>query len=160
MMLRIRPAEFPADRATVRALFEEYAASLGLDLGFQNFAAELAGLPGDYVAPRGGLLLAVDGERVAGCVALRPHEAGACEMKRLYVRSEFRGAGAGRLLAEAIIALARERGYTRMLLDTLPSMGRAQALYAALGFRAVPPYRYNPVPGASFMELSLASDRT
>jgi len=154
-MLAITQAETAADLRGARELFEEYAASLGFDLGFQDFAAELAGLPGAYTPPRGRLLLAFHDGRLAGCVALRELEEKVCEMKRLYVRPGFRGLRLGHALAEAIIAEARDIGYARMRLDTVPSMQRARALYHALGFREIPPYHFNPIPGTAFMELRL-----
>jgi putative acetyltransferase len=138
-----------------RRLFERYAASLGFDLAFQDFAGELAGLPGAYAAPEGCLLLAtVDGVS-AGCVAARDLGGGICEMKRLYVLSEYRGLGLGRLLAARVVDEARRMGYERMRLDTVPAMRDAQALYERLGFRDIAPYRENPVPGTRYMELTL-----
>lgn len=154
-MLQIVQAQTTDDLRHVRTLFEEYAASLGFDLGFQDFAAELAGLPGTYAPPRGRLLLALHDGRIAGCVALRELEEGICEMKRLYVRPGFRGLRVGRALAEAVITAAREIGYLRMRLDTVPAMEPARALYRDLGFREIPPYRFNPIPGTAFMELRL-----
>jgi putative acetyltransferase len=142
-----------------RQLFKAYEAGLGINLCFQNFEKELAELPGAYVAPDGRLLLAVEDKKVAGCIALRKIGDGICEMKRLFVRSEFRGKGLGRKLVEAIIAGAKEIGYERMRLDTLPGkMDEAVALYRSFGFEEIEPYYTNPVPGAKFMELELVSE--
>lgn len=138
----------------VRSLFEEYADSLGVDLGFQDFERELAELPGDYAPPRGRLLLALAPEP-AGCVALRPFEPGVCEMKRLYVRPAYRGTGLGKLLAERIIEAGRKAGYERMRLDTLPTMGAARALYRSFGFAEIAAYRPNPIHGTTYFELAL-----
>jgi putative acetyltransferase len=138
----------------VRLLLREYADSLGFDLCFQDFGQELAGLPGPYAPPSGCLLLATVDDEPAGCVALKQLADGVGEMKRLYVRSRYRGTGLGRTLAERIIGEAKRLGYRAIRLDTVPSvMGSAVALYRALGFRDIPAYCFNPVPGALYMEL-------
>jgi ribosomal protein S18 acetylase RimI-like enzyme len=154
-LLTIRDAHQGQELAAVRQLFEEYAASLGINLCFQGFDEELAGLPGAYAPPGGRLLLAWRGEERAGCVALRPIQAGICEMKRLYVRPAYRTGGMGRLLAERVIQEAVTAGYRRMRLDTLPTMQAALRLYRRLGFREIAPYTTNPVEGAIFLELQL-----
>jgi len=147
------------EMAAVQAIFREYAESLGVDLAFQNFEAELAGLPGDYAPPRGHLLLAqVDGS-IAGCCALRPMDAAdypnASEMKRLYVRKPFRGFGLGRQLAEATLDAARQAGYACVLLDTLDGMESARALYADLGFEEIPPYYHSPLEGSHYLKADI-----
>lgn len=152
---RIVPALGADHIAAVRELFLEYAASLNFDLCFQNFESELAALPGDYAPPRGELLLAINGTTFTGCVAMRPLESDICEMKRLYLRLAYRGSGAGRRLAAAIIDSARRAGYRRMRLDTIGTMSEAIALYRSLGFREIAPYRHNPIAGASYFELEL-----
>lgn len=154
---QVRPATTPDDVMLARSLFEEYAATLGFDLSFQDFQKELKGLPGDYAPPKGTILFAFDGDMVLGCVALRPMGDGICEMKRLFVRPRFRGRALGRRLAEAVVAEAREKGYKRMRLDTVPAMVEAVALYRSLGFRPIEPYRPNPVPGAMFFEKDLTA---
>jgi len=154
--LSIFPAELPAQIAQARELFLEYAQSLGFSLCFQNFDKELAGLPGDYAPPQGRLLLAEHESQLAGCVALHALKPGICEMKRLYLRPQFRGKGLGRALAERIIAEARQIGYRRMRLDTVePVMKDAVAMYRRLGFKEIAPYRPNPITGAMYMELEL-----
>ena len=142
-----------------RAIFREYAAQLGVDLCFQNFDAELADLPGEYIVPRGALLLAtVDGE-VAACGALRSltdvDYANACEMKRLYVRPAFRRFGLGRLLTQALMDRGLQAGYSSLLLDTLDDMEAARGLYASLGFEEIAPYYFNPIPGAHYLKATL-----
>jgi putative acetyltransferase len=154
-MLTIADAAAVDEVLMVRCLFEEYAASLGIDLCFQGFERELAGLPGHYAPPQGRLLLALQDGQTAGCIALRPLEPGVCEMKRLYVRPAFRNHGIGRALVDRIIQEARQAGYRHMRLDTLPSMARALTLYRRLGFREIAPYYENPVEGAVFLELQL-----
>jgi putative acetyltransferase len=156
-MFKLVQAESAAQIEEARALFLEYSGWLGLDLCFQNFASELAQLPGKYSKPEGRLLLAMDQERLAGCVALRKLDALTCEMKRLYVRPEFRGRGLGRLLTRAVIEEARSAGYKRMMLDTLPSrMKEALEMYRSMGFGEIAPYYDNPIEGALFMELILS----
>jgi GNAT superfamily N-acetyltransferase len=156
-MIRLVTGEDGQELEQVRGLLREYAAGLGFDLCFQGFDAELAALPGKYAPPDGCLLLATleDGS-AGGCVALRRLRDGVAEMKRLYVRPSARGRGLGRRLAAAVIEEARRLGYREMWLDTVPSvMGEATALYQALGFRPVPAYCHNPVPGAVFLGLDL-----
>ncbi|ODV14562.1 MAG: GNAT family N-acetyltransferase [Rubrivivax sp. SCN 70-15] len=162
--IRLLEADTPALLDDARRIFAEYAAALGVDLGFQGFEAELAGLPGEYAAPGGALLLAfVDGQ-LAGCGALRPladvDYANACEMKRLYVRRAFRRFGLGRALASALIDRARGAGYSNMLLDTLDDMEAARDLYETLGFEEIPPYYFNPVAGAHYLRADLNDTRT
>lgn len=154
--IRIDRAESKADVAAVRRLLTEYGPSLAVDLEYQGFAEELRSLPGRYAAPRGALLLARHGRRAVGCVALRPmNVATDCEMKRLYVRASHRGQGLGRRLAERIVATARQLGYRRMVLDSLPTMTAAMSLYRSLGFQDTRPYTESPVPGTVFLELRL-----
>ena len=162
--IELVPAESPAQIAAVRELFQEYAASLSVDLCFQNFEAELAGLPGDYAPPGGALLLAlVDGEP-AGCVGMRPlpdsDHVNACEMKRLFVRRAFRRFGLGRLLTQQLMDLATQAGHSCMLLDTLDDMEAARGLYTSLGFEEIPPYYFNPIPGAHYLKVELDTPGT
>jgi ribosomal protein S18 acetylase RimI-like enzyme len=136
-------------------LFTEYVDSLGFDLHFQEYEREYAQLPGEYAPPDGRLCLARCEGKVCGCIALRKIDKYACEMKRLYVRPHYRGKKIGRLLSEKLITEARTMGYKSMRLDTIPQMTAAIALYRSLGFQEIEPYRYNPIPGALFMELTL-----
>jgi putative acetyltransferase len=153
--MRIVDGHGEEELSEVRQLFEEYAASLEVDLAFQDFERELRELPGEYAPPAGRLLLARVGDEPAGCVALRPYEPEVCEMKRLYVRPAFQGAGLGRRLAEAVIEAACDAGYRLMRLDTLPTMESARGLYRSLGFDEIEAYRHNPVHGTTFFQLRL-----
>lgn len=154
-MEAIRPASTDADFAHARALFEEYAAGLAIDLCFQGFSQELDTLSQMYGPPGGVLLLAETEDSLAGCVAVRPIDAAICELKRLYVRSGYRGTGLGRRLTETALQAARDLGYARIRLDTLPQMAAAQRLYEDLGFRDIPAYYGEPMAGQRFMEAVL-----
>jgi len=155
--IRITPALGAEDLRVVAGLFRDYAASLPVDLGYQDFDDELAALPGKYAPPRGALLLARDARGSAlGCVGLRPlAEDGACEMKRLYLLPAARGLGVGRALADAVAGEARRLGYRALRLDTLPSMTRAIAMYEAMGFARIEAYYAPTPPGTVFMALAL-----
>jgi putative acetyltransferase len=156
--LHVEQAKTAEQISLARTLFQEYGASLGFSLCFQNFDKELAGLPGDYAPPRGRLLIAYLDSEAAGCVALHEFEPGIAEMKRLYVRPAFRGKRVGLALANAIIEAAREVGYQRMRLDTVPSeMADAVKMYQRLGFHEIATYRANPQPGTLYMELDLGA---
>jgi putative acetyltransferase len=155
-LLTFAQAESPTQIAQARELFLEYAQSLGFSLCFQNFDKELAELPGDYAPPSGRLLLAECEGQLAACVALHRLDPAICEIKRLYLRPQFRGRGLGRLMAERIIAEARQIGYRTMRLDTVePVMKDAVAMYRKFGFKEIAPYRTNPIAGAMYMELEL-----
>lgn len=159
-MLRITQATTQSDFDQARELFKEYEAALGISLCFQNFAAELANLPGEYAAPQGRLLLAREFDQLVGCVALRPVAPTTCEMKRLFLRPTYRSRGLGRVLVEAIIEEARKIGYTHMRLDTISDrMGRAVELYKSMGFVEIEPYYHSPVDTTKFMELDLVSTK-
>jgi ribosomal protein S18 acetylase RimI-like enzyme len=142
----------------IRQLFREYENFLGVDLCFQGFEEELAKLPGEYIPPKGSLLLAVDGKNTAGCVALRGFNGDVCEMKRLYLRSEYRGYGIGRKLSKKIIEEAERIGYSSIRLDTLKNLKEAMGLYESLGFKRVDPYYDNALPGVMYWELQLKDD--
>lgn len=154
-MVRIESAESPELISTARELFVEYSKSIEVDLCFQGFQDELARLPGEYARPAGRLFLAFDGNKAIGCGALRPIDGYACEMKRLYICPVSRGKSAGGAMIDALISAAREIGYRRMRLDTLPLMETAIGMYRALGFKEIPPYRHNPIAGALYFELDL-----
>ena len=154
-MSRILQAASPRDIASVRTLFEEYARAVDAPACFAGFEGELDALPGEYAPPGGRLFLALEGEQPAGCAAMRRVDAASGEMKRLYVRPAFRRSGLGRELTQAVITAAREQGYLRLVLDTLPAMAQAQALYRLLDFRPTGPYLSCPTPGASCYELIL-----
>lgn len=154
-MLKVVQVRAGKNLEHLRRLFQEYTDSLGTDLSFQDFQNELENLPGEYVPPGGRLYLALEDSEPVACVAMRKISDEICEMKRLYVRPLARGKGIGRKLALQLIADARRKGYQRLRLDTLPMMRRAIALYQALGFKPIDPYRHNPVQGARFFELTL-----
>ena len=153
----ISAARAAEDIASIGELFREYAASIGVDLEYQGFSSELAGLPGQYAPPSGDLLVARVNGAAAGCVALRRLDQSTLEMKRLYVRPSARGTGLGKLLVEAAISTARQNGYAELRLDTLASMASAQKLYGALGFVEIPPYGNSFLPGTRFYSLPLAT---
>lgn len=155
-MFEVAPAAAPADLEQARILFREYAEQVDAPCCFATFNEEVASLPGEYALPAGRLLLARRDGQAAGCVAMRRLDAGSAEMKRLYVRRAFRGDGLGRTLAGLVIGAAREQRYARLLLDTLPKMGEAIALYRSLGFRETGPYSAEPTPGAIFFELRVS----
>jgi putative acetyltransferase len=154
-MVLVQPATSDEQLSEARKLFVDYAQSLSFELCFQNFSEELEHLPGDYAPPAGRLYLAVEAERSAGCIALRKLGTGTCEMKRLYVRPEFRGRGIGRMLSLQVIGEARTIGYRSMMLDTINTMTEAISLYRSLGFQETEPYTHNPIPGALYFKLSL-----
>ena len=142
----------------VKELFLEYSESLGFDLSFQNFDAELDNFPVQYSPPTGSLFLALSQNLPIGCVGVRYFEDGICEMKRLFVKPNFRGKRVGRLLAEAAVKAGKFLGYERMRLDTLPTMEKANHLYRSLGFIEIEPYRYNPIERAKYLELNLKEE--
>lgn len=154
-MLIIRQALFPTEREDVISIFHEYVNSPTVSLGFQEYEAEFAELPGKYAAPEGRLLLAYEGGTVLGCAALRRVDESTCEMKRVYVRPAARGRNLGRMLVEAILSEAKLAGYSRICLDVLPEFTAAQKLYESMGFEHAEPVSFNPVPGTKFLSLTL-----
>ena len=164
LSIELRLAEGEEQMADVRALMREYADTLKVNLCFQDFDAEVAGLPGDYQQPAGALLLALVDGAPAGCVAMRPlpesDHVNACEMKRLFVRPAFRHLGLGRQLAQQLVDLAVQAGHSCMLLDTLDEMEAARGLYVSLGFYEIPPYYFNPIAGAHYLKVDLDAPGT
>jgi ribosomal protein S18 acetylase RimI-like enzyme len=156
-MIKIVEANTKEFIEKAKELIREYAQSLEFDLGFQDFDKEMENFPGQYASPRGCLYIALNLNDPIGCAALRDLGQGVCEMKRLYVKPAFRGQKIGNLLAEMVIKAAKDMGYNYMRLDTIPSMKHANMLYDALGFKKIPPYRFNPIEGATFFELNLQS---
>jgi len=154
-MFIIRQAHFPTERDDTISIFREYVGSATVSLGFQEYEAEFAVLPGKYAAPEGRLLLAREGDTVLGCAALRRVDESTCEMKRVYVRPAARGRNLGRLLVEAILSEAKLIGYSRICLDVLPEFTAAQQLYHSMGFEPAEPVSFNPVPGTKFLALTL-----
>jgi GNAT superfamily N-acetyltransferase len=159
-MLTIVPVKTKAQLIQIRGLFKEYIDSLGFELTFQDYKSELQELPGEYAPPDGQLLLACLENNPIGCVALRRMTDTICELKRMYLKSEYRGRGFGRMLIEAAILEARRIGYQYMRLDTIATMKEATSLYRSMGFQEIPAYRYNPMEGATFMELLLKPPNT
>jgi len=157
--MRVKQAQTQTEIEEVRKLFREYEAFLDVDLCFQSFEEELASLPGKYSSPGGHLLIGLNEEKIVGCVAVRKLDDRVCEMKRLFVRPEARGTGLGRKLAQKIIVIARELGYTLIRLDTLEKLSEAMHLYEMLGFRKTDPYYENPLPGVVYLELELSSEK-
>ena len=158
--VKIKQATTEEDFAAARTLIEAYAVELNVDLCFQDFAEEIADLSGRYGPPGGCLLLAGAGGELVGCVAVRKLDDESCEMKRLYVQPQHRGTSVGRRLAELAIATAKTLGYEQILLDTLPDMSEAQALYASLGFKEISSYYRNPLAGVRYLACSLESRET
>jgi len=154
----VRRARTAAEISDARTLVEEYIASLGIDLEFQGLAEELRRFPGEYAAPNGELLVAYVGTAPAGAVGLRRIDEATCEMKRMFVRPQYRRHGIGRALCRQLLADSVAMGYRTMRLDTLGTMDAAIALYRTFGFREIPPYRYNPIPGAVFLEVDLSQE--
>jgi ribosomal protein S18 acetylase RimI-like enzyme len=155
LTIQLTRPESEHDWREARRLIEEYAASLPVDLSFQNFAHELDHLAGEYASPDGAFLLAEENGAYLGCVGLRRLDENTGEIKRLYVTPAAQGRGVGRMLAQGIVAAARDTGYACLLLDTLPSMRQAQRLYESMGFKSTAAYRFNPVPGTAFLKLEI-----